>query len=114
MGKRRQFHIGNILSAMTGRLVAPQPRLGEFETFLEFMGGGPVAWPGAVRTSKEAGRHLAQRFPEIAAGTESAIAELDHIIAAVGPEYRETVVDRWLALQASRYGEMLEVEPLQW
>ena len=108
-----QFHIGNNFAALTGRLVSPQPRWKNLDDFLEHLTGGPIAWPQAVPVARdECAPHLRTQFPQLAAIAAGAIAELDELLRAVAPELREEAVDAWLKMQATRHGEMFDVEPL--
>lgn len=99
----RLFHIGDVLSAMTGTLVSPRGIEGMYD-LLGYMTGEPGLMTHQLpRASREVEPHLRAQFPDLATLT----------IPSEWPEGdRKTVVMDWLAEQVARYGEDRWVEPL--
>jgi hypothetical protein len=95
----KTFHLGDILSITTGRLVSPRHMDGIYD-ILNWMTGDNLFTHQLPRAVDECQEPLLAQHPDLAAITP--------------PENfggKETV-DRWLAEQVAAYGETREVTPL--
>lgn len=90
----KPFHLGDILSAMTGKLVSPRGLDGMYET-LAYLAGGPVWTHQIPRVCREAGPAILAQHPALAAVNASGVT----------PENWRA----WLAEQVSVYGEWLDI-----
>jgi hypothetical protein len=97
----RTFHLGDILSVTTGRLVSPRHVDGLYD-LLGFMAGEPVFTHQLGRVSDECTPELLRQHPDLA----------DAPIPESFPEPRETTVPAWLAAQVERFGDTRQVTPL--
>lgn len=93
----REFHLGQILSITTGRLVAPSGIQGVYE-ILNYMTGDSLFTHQLPRAGEACKPALLAQHPQL--------AEID-----------TTLVDRtnwaeWLLIVVEKHGEMLPVEPL--
>lgn len=93
------FHLGDILSITTGRLMSPRHMDG-VHAILDYMTGDQLFSHQLLRAMDECQPHLAAQHPQLAAIEPP--EEFD------GKEH----VDAWLAEQVAIYGEHLSVEPL--
>ena len=66
MTETKRFHIGDILSMITGRLVSLDHMNG-LHIFAEWLAGEPVWTHQLPRVMDEAGPHLREWFPDLAA-----------------------------------------------
>ena len=99
MNETREFHIGDILSVTTGRLVSARHMDGIYE-ILNWMTGDDLMTHQLPRASRECEQPLRDQFPDLA--------------AVVPPEDfggKEDVL-RWLAEQVDQYGATRDVTPL--
>jgi hypothetical protein len=94
----RKFHLGDILSVTTGRLLSPRHMDGIYE-ILNWLTGDSLFTHQLPRASRECEEPLLAQHPDLA-GIE--VPELDG----------EAEVVAWLAVQVERYGETREVAPL--
>jgi hypothetical protein len=97
----RQFHIGDILSVTTGRLVAPNHMQAIYE-LLDFMTGDSNFTHQLPRVSQECAPELLRQHPDLAN-------------VEVPDEFGEPIgesVDAWLAEQVATYGVWRDVAPL--
>lgn len=93
----KEFHIGDILSITTGRLVSPRHIEGVYD-ILNYMTGDSLFTHQLPRASKECEPHLLRQHPM-----------LSHVDASgVNPENHLT----WLDAQVVKFGLTLPVEPL--
>lgn len=92
-----KFHIGDILSITTGKLVSPRLIAGVYD-ILNFMTGDNLYTHQLPRASKECQPYLLQQHP--------ALAEVD------ASYVNKANFKAWLAEQGAHYGHELEVEPL--
>jgi hypothetical protein len=97
----RQFHLGDILSVTTERLVSPRHVDGIYD-ILNYMTGDNLCTHQLPRANRECAPALLAQHPQL--------AEVQ-VPASFG-ETPETAVAAWLAEQVARFGEMLPVEPL--
>lgn len=111
--QKRQFHIGDVLSITTGRLVSPRHIDGVYD-ILNFMTGDDVFTHQLPRASDECKPYLVGQFPQLArAEMDSALAELDDALKSkTGKADAEKIVASWLAKQVAKFGEMFEVKPI--
>jgi hypothetical protein len=99
MAETRKFHLGDVLSVTTGRLVAPghMPAVHEL---LDYLTGDVLMTHQLPRAVGECAPHLLRQHPQLAGVPlpESFDGEAD--------------VLAWLAEQVATYGEHLVVAPL--
>lgn len=96
------FHIGDVLSITTGKLVSPS-RMGGVYAILDHMSGESLMTHQLPRVSDEAEPFLREQFPDLTvAGDESA--------DRVGNT--EESVSAWLGVLVERFGESVMVEPM--
>ena len=109
----KQFHLGDVLSITTGRLVSPRHIDGVYD-ILNFMTGDNLFTHQLPRASDECKPYLVEQFPQLATTEmDSAIADLsDALKSKSGKAQVEKVVADWLAKQVSKYGEMFAVKPI--
>jgi len=102
----RAFHLGDILTITTGRLVSPRHMEGVYD-ILNWMTGDNLFTHQLPRAIGECERPLLAQHPDLAAvvvpeefgdGTEEGV---------------KRAVDEWLAKQVAAYGETREVAPLR-
>ena len=95
MTETKQFHIGDILSITTGRLVSPD-HIGGVYNILNWMTGDSLFTHQLPRASDECAPTLREAFPDLA--------------AIEPPEFDgKESVERWLAETVAQYGEYREV-----
>ena len=93
----KQFHIGDILTVTTGKLVSLRHMEGVYE-ILNFMCGDSLYTHQLPRASKECRPYLIAQHPQLAAVT--------------GDEVTPENFGEWLAAQVATHGEYLPVNPL--
>ena len=94
----KQFHLGDILSVTTGRLVSPSHMNGVFE-ILNFLTGESLTTTGLVWASEQCKSYLLEMFPS-----------LKHI--GPFPENKKDI-DSWLENQCSKFGTYLYLVPIK-
>lgn len=99
MTEARSFHLGDILSATTGRLVSPRHVDGVYD-ILGFMTGESLMTHQLPRASDECRPSLLEQHP--------ALAAVEVPESFDGKEH----VFEWLDQQVAKYGEYLDVRPL--
>jgi hypothetical protein len=93
----RCFHLGDVLSITTGKLVSPRLIDGVYD-ILNFMTGDNLFTHQIPRASRECEPHLLRQHPQLATvSTESVDAQT----------WRS-----WLDAQVQQFGEYLDVEPI--
>lgn len=97
----KAFHLGDILSVTTGRLVSPRHMGGVYD-ILNWMTGEDLFTHQLPRACRECEGPLLARHPDLAAIT------VPEKFGDGTPE----AVGRWLAEQVEIHGETREVEPL--
>lgn len=109
----KQFHLGDVLSITTGRLVSPRHIDGVYD-ILNFMTGDNLFTHALPRASDECKPYLVAQFPQlVGAEMDSAIAELgDALKAKTDKAGAEKIVADWLAKQVAKYGEMFAVNSI--
>lgn len=93
----RQFHLGDVLSVTTGRLLSPNGIAGVY-AILNFMTGDTVFTHQLGRFADECKPYLLKQHPGLAA--------VDH------SEVTSDYWNAWLTDQVLKFGEQLEVQPL--
>jgi hypothetical protein len=93
----RPFHIGDILSITTGRLVSPRHVEGVYD-ILNYMTGDNLFTHQLPRASRECEPYLLKQHPQLANVDSSGVT----------PETWRM----WLDTQIATFGETLPVEPL--
>lgn len=109
----KQFHLGDVLSIATGRLVSPRHVDGLYDV-LGFMTGEELWTHQLPRAGRICETNLKEQFPQFAGSEiESAIADLDNRLEGkTSREDGSRIVAEWLADQVQQFGEMFEVKPL--
>lgn len=99
MSATRPFHLGDILSVTTGRLVSLRHLQGVYE-ITSYMVGRSVFTHELPSAAKECRPALLAQYPDLA---EISVPEL------TPQNFRD-----WLDTQVARFGASLPVEPLTW
>ena len=99
MTETKTFHLGDILSVTTGRLVSPSHMDGIYE-ILNWMTSDNLFTHQLPRAMDECQGPLLAQHPDLA------------VIVPPGNFGGKEDVDRWLAEQVATYGETREVAPL--
>ncbi len=109
----KQFHLGDVLSIITGRLVSPRHIDGVYD-ILNFMTGDNLFTHALPRANDECKPYLIEQFPQLVIPQmDSAIAELDDALKSKsGKVEAEKIVANWLTKQVAKYGEMFAVKPI--
>jgi hypothetical protein len=100
----RDFHIGDIISAMTGKLVSPR-HIGGVYDVLNYMTGDELFTHQLPRASRECEPHLREQHPDLAA-----IVFPDW--SGLTSDNAEATVMAWLAEQVAVFGETRPVRAL--
>jgi hypothetical protein len=100
----RDFHIGDIISAMSGKLVSPRHIDGVYDV-LNYMTGDSLFTHQLPRASSECEPHLRAQHPDLAA-----IAFPDW--SGLTPDNAQATVMAWLDEQVAVFGETRPVRPL--
>lgn len=95
----RKFHLGDVLSVTTGRLVAPG-HIAAVHELLDFMTGDTLFTHQLPRAADECGPELRRQHPQLAD------------VPVPDSFDGEAHVRSWLAEQVAVYGEHLDVAPL--
>lgn len=93
----KEFHLGDVLSITTHRLVSPRHMEGIYD-ILNFMTGDNLFTHQLPRASDECEPHLLEQFPQLKEVDASGVNEENY--------------QQWLADQVTKYGEKLTVKPL--
>lgn len=107
--KTKQFHIGDVLSITTGRLVSTRKMDGVVD-ILSYMTGDKLWTHQLPRASDECKPWLIRQHPKL---NDVDVISLDAMIkrAKDQPEI-SCAIDAWLVQQAKLVGEYLEIEPI--
>lgn len=95
--KTERFHLGDVLSITTGRLVSPTHMDGIYR-ICEHLAGEPVWTHQLPRVSREATPHLLAQFPQLAGITGEDVTRENHA--------------DWLAARVAEVGEWFDVAPM--
>lgn len=99
MSEKREFHIGDVLSAATGRLVSPR-HIGGVYDILGFMSGQELMTHQLPRVSRECEPSLREQHPDLCA------------VDIPDDLNTEPKVLAWLATLYPQFGETVTVEAL--
>lgn len=94
----RHFHIGDVLSITTGKLVSPRHISGVYD-ILNYMTGDSLFTHQLPRAWRECQEPLMAQHPQLRDVDDSGV--------------NETTWRGWLDKQVATFGEMLPVEPLR-
>ncbi len=115
----KQFHLGDVLSIITGRLVSKRHIDGVYN-ILNFMTGDDLFTHQLPRAGAECKPYLIGQFPQLV-GVEMnfAITELGDALKAKSGKAEmadaadaDKIVADWPARQVAKYGEMFSVKPI--
>jgi hypothetical protein len=109
----KEFHLGDILSITTERLVSSSHMGGVYD-ILNFMTGDNLFTHQLPRAGRECKPYLLEQLPQLG-GVEMkrSVATLDRRLKATSDkEERRRIVESWLAEQVVKYGEYLPVAPI--
>lgn len=104
MSDTRDFHLGDILSVTTGRLVSPRHIDGVYDV-LNFMTGDDLMTHQLPRAAGECKEPLLAQHPDLRA------IQVPYFGAESRDEAEEAVA-RWLAEQVATYGQTRAITPL--
>lgn len=99
-----RFHLGDILTITTGRLVSPRHMEGVYD-LLNHMTGDNLFTHQLPRASDECKPHLLAQHPDLA---DIKVPDFE----AIRAERVKAWVDEWLARMVAQYGEYRDVAPL--
>lgn len=110
--KTKKFHLGDILSVTTGRILPPRGLEGTAD-LLKFMTGESLVTHQLVRGIEECQPYLAKQFPKLTkTRMRNAIAKLDKMLEGARNKERKRIGMNWLDEQVRKYGKTLAVKPL--
>lgn len=101
----KTFHLGDVLTITTGRLVSPRHMEGVYD-ILNWMTGDNLMTHQLPRACDECAGPLLAQHPDLAAVT----VPVEFGDGSEGSAQR--AVDEWLAAQVTAFGETREVAPL--
>ena len=101
----KSFHIGDVLSAMTGTLVSPRYIGGVYDV-LNWMTGESLVTHQLPRASRECEGTLREAFPDLAA------IKFPDWSRVPDADKERVIVREWLASQVATHGETREVPRL--
>ena len=93
----KEFHLGDVLSITTGRLVSPRHMDGIYD-ILNFLTGDNLFTHQLPRASDECKPYLLEQFPQLNEVDASGVNGKNH--------------EQWLTEQVAKYGEKFTVKPL--
>jgi hypothetical protein len=105
MTETKPFHLGDILSVTTGRLVSPR-HIGGVYDILNWMTGDNLFTHQLPRACDECQGPLLAQYPDLA------VIEPPETFGDGSKDGAKDAVGRWLAEQVAIYGETREVTPL--
>lgn len=108
----KKFHLGDILSITTGRLVSPRHIDGVYD-ILGFMTGESLFTHALPRASDVCKPHLLRRYPQFSGeAMKEELARLDGLLKGTNRDDSMTAVNSWLKGLVDVHGEMHDVETL--
>ena len=108
----KQFHLGDILSITTGRLVSPRHIDGVYD-ILGFMTGESLFTHALPRASDVCKPYLLRRYPQFSGeAMKEALARLSEAVKGTNRDDSMTAVNSWLKELVAVHGEMHDVETL--
>lgn len=106
----RKFHLGDVLSVATYRVVAPAGIEG-IRKILEFMTNDMVFASQISRFLEECKPHLLKQYPQFASPQiDPDLADLDRLLKTVKPSARRRTAMAWLRRMVAKHGEFLSVK----
>jgi hypothetical protein len=95
----REFHLGDILSVITGRILSPR-HIGGVIDLTNFMTGENLEMTAVPRGTDECAGRLLEQHPDLA--------------EVQAPDFggSQEAVAKWLAVEVARYGAWRKVAPL--
>lgn len=110
MSDSETFHIGDVLTVTTGRLLSPTHMEGVYR-ILNYLTGDSLYTHQLPRAAKEVLPWVERQIPALsAAAMEGAVADLDVRLASAGDPSQ--VVAAWVAEQAALHGETHALHPI--
>lgn len=110
----KKFHISDVLSVTTGRLVSDRHIEGVCD-ILEWMSGESLMTHQLPRVGKEAKPVLSAKFPHLSKESLSAdLDELDQLLQSANRDQKKSaaIVRSWVSALASRFGSEFAVPKL--
>lgn len=108
----KQFHLGDILSITTGRLVSPRHIDGVYD-ILGFMTGESLFTHALPRASDVCKPFLLSRYPQFSGESMAKeLTRLSELLKGTNRDDSMAVVNSWLKELGAVYGEMHDVESL--
>lgn len=93
----KKFHLGDILSVVTGKLLSPTGMVGIYD-ILYYMTGHDLATPQLLNASRECKSKIFEQYPSLKKINASQVNRQNYKI--------------WLDEQISQYGQYLDILPL--
>ncbi|MDP1689462.1 MAG: hypothetical protein Q8L47_05055, partial [bacterium] len=111
--KTKKFHLGDVLTITTGRLVSPRHIDGVYD-ILNFMTGDNLFTHQLPRAMDECKPYLFAQFPQFAMPEiQDRITQLDKMLKTKdGKAEPKKLVADWLAKQVEKYGKIFDVKPI--
>jgi hypothetical protein len=103
----RSFHIGDLISVTTGRLVSPRHIEGVYDV-CDFVAGQPHMTHQLPRACDEIKPWLLEQFPWL---TDIEVPQFD-MPSEVSRDDSMRIVGEWLTGPAAQYGEFHSVQPM--
>lgn len=105
----KDFHLGDVLTIITHRLVSPNG-IGGVRKLLDFMIGDYISIVCAMERCKP---YLLEQFPQFTSSViDNMIDEINVISEMSGEGEEQKLVNEWLARQVAKYGEKLSVKTI--
>lgn len=92
-----RFHLGDVLSMTTGKLLSPSGMDGVYK-IAQHLAGEPVWTHQLGRVMRESKPHLLAQYPKLEAVTAANVTPENHA--------------RWLAMMVETLGQWFDVEPM--
>lgn len=112
---KKEFHLGDVLSMTTGRLLSPRGMEGIYD-ILGFMTGETLFTHQLPHASRKCSPHLEKQFPELhTPEMDFALGELTLMLERIDKQDIDNLLIGWISKQALRLGldgvnPILEVE----
>ena len=112
----KQFHLGDVLSIITGRIVSPR-HIDGVSDILNFMTGENLFTYQIPKAVDKCRFYLIKQFPQLnTTKMDFAVAELDQMLKTVSEDEnlakKKLIIAGWLAEQDAKYGEMFTVKSI--
>lgn len=111
--KTKEFHLGDILSVLTGRLVSPKGLQGYYDV-INFMVGSILFTTQIPRAHEVCKPYLLNQLPQLGSPEiDFAVGELILMLKTdAGRVESKKLILGWLAKLSAKYGEKFKVVPL--